>query len=72
MLMFAYYSKDLKKVTDDSCTVTMTIPENDLSNVIINILRFGITVQVLSPDPVIEKIREKLLKQKRLLEQDQQ
>ena len=66
MLMFAYYPKKLVSANEGSCVTVITVPNNVLANVVINLIRFGTNIKVLKPDCVIEKIKDKLLRQKQL------
>jgi len=70
MLMFAYYPKKLESADKDSCVAVITVPDNDLANVVINLIRFGINIKVLKPDCVITRIKDKLLRQKQLFDDE--
>ncbi len=70
MLMFAYYPKKLESADKDSCVAVITVPDNDLANVVINPIRFGINIKVLKPDCVITRIKDKLLRQKQLFDDE--
>lgn len=68
MLHFANYEKHTKKLDDEHYECLIYYNRNDETELLIEILSFGPMIKVLGPDDFVEKIKERLRKQERLLQ----
>ena len=68
MLHFANYEKHTKKLDAEHYECLIYYNQNDETELLIEILSFGPMIKVLGPDDFVEKIKERLKKQERLLE----
>ena len=59
-LMFSMYHKKTERIADDKIKLSLSYYNFDENEIIDGIMSFGTAVQVLSPNRVIEKIKEKL------------
>ncbi len=64
MLHFAHFEKKTERVGKGKYLLTLKYDKNDESELVIRILSFGPRIKVISPDSVLELIKEKLISQK--------
>lgn len=64
MLHFAHFEKKTERIENGKYHLTLKYDRSDESELVIRILSFGPRVKVLSPDSVVELIKEKLISQK--------
>ena len=64
MLHFAHFEKQAQKLADDTYLVKIKYEANDEPEMVIRVLSFGPTVEVVEPEGFRELVREKLKKQK--------
>lgn len=67
MLHFANYDKDTKQLDENTWECCIYYDSSMETELLIEILSFGPVVQVVGPDSFVELIRDRLLKQYRLL-----
>ena len=59
-LMFSMYHKKTERIADDKIKISLSYYNFDENEIIDGIMSFGTAVQVLAPERVVEKIKEKL------------
>jgi len=70
MVQFASYDKRTRRVDEtDRYICSIFYNPADETELLIRLLSFGVTVKVLSPDSMVEKIRKRIEKQWKLLEE---
>ena len=65
MLHFAHFKKTARKLTENRYELTVEYDRADETELVIRVLSFGPFLQVMSPDSFTEKIRERLMRQKK-------
>lgn len=64
LMHFAHFEKQAEKIADKKYLVKVTYDKDDETEMVIRILSFGPMIKVVGPDPFIDLIKERLLKQK--------
>lgn len=64
MMHFAHFEKQAEKIAEHRYLVKVTYDKDDETEMLIRILSFGPMIRVVGPDPFINLIKERLLKQK--------
>lgn len=65
MLQFSIYEKVTERLDDDTYKILLKYEAEDETELIIKILAFGPMMKVLSPEPFVRQIKNRLLKQQR-------
>lgn len=60
-LLLSMYHKEIERIDDNTIKISLSYYNFDENEIIDGIMSFGSAVQVLSPDSVVKKIKEKLL-----------
>lgn len=63
LLAFAHFEKSAEKIDDATYRLTLRYDAEDETELVIRILSFGPMVKVLSPEPFVEQIKERIRKQ---------
>ena len=66
MTTFANYQKETKKINENTYILKLTYYKEDETELLIRILSFGPMVKVLSPQPFLNQIKERIQKQMKL------
>jgi len=66
MLHFSHLEKETRKLDEDRYSITLRYDRDDETEMLIRVLSFGPKLRVTSPESFIEKIRERLKKQRDL------
>jgi hypothetical protein len=66
MLHFSHLEKETRRLDDNRYAITLRYDRDDETEMLIRVLSFGPKVRVTSPESFIEKIRERLKKQRAL------
>ena len=66
MTTFANYQKETKKINENTYILKLKYYKDDETEVLIRILSFGPMVKVLSPQPFVDQIKERINKQMKL------
>ena len=64
VLHFAHFAKEVERIDEGHYRLIIMYDREDETEMIIRLLSFGPLVRVLSPDTFVEKVRERLVKQK--------
>ncbi len=70
MLHFAHFRKTAEKQGEDRYLLTVEYDKSDETELLIRILSFGPFVKVVAPDSFVGKIKERLQRQKELLQKE--
>jgi hypothetical protein len=66
MLHFSHLEKETRRLDEKRYAVTLRYDRDDETEMLIRVLSFGPMLRVLSPESFVEKIRERLTRQKNL------
>ena len=66
LLHFSHLEKETRRLDENRYRLTLRYEKEDETELLIRVLSFGPVLRVLSPDSFIEKVRERLEKQKKL------
>lgn len=64
MLHFSHLDKETERIADDRYRITLHFEKEDETELLIRVLSFGPVLKVISPSDFVEKLRERLEKQK--------
>ena len=64
MLHFSHLEKETRKLDKNHYSITLRYDHDDETEMLIRVLSFGPMLRVTSPESFIEKIRERLKKQR--------
>ena len=67
LMHFAHFEKQAERLDDRRYRIQIAYQEEDETEILIRILSFGPMVKVISPEPFVDLVRERLRKQMRLL-----
>ncbi len=70
MLHFSHLDKETERIDDTHYKITLFYEREDETELLIRVLSFGPVLKVIFPDDFVEKLRERLKKQKNLRTQD--
>lgn len=63
MHQFSYLTKETVRTDDKHYMVTMTYHSEDENEIVIKLLSFGAVIKVISPNDLIEKMKDRILRQ---------
>ena len=64
MMSFSHFKKESEKLDDTHYKLTIHYDKDDETEILIRILSFGPTIRLLSPDCLLEQLKNRILKQK--------
>ena len=67
MMHFAHFEKEIERTGDDTYRVKLSYDESDETELLVRILSFGPMIRVVEPESFIELIRDRLRRQRNLL-----
>jgi len=67
LMHFAHFEKQAERIDDRHYRMTITYQKEDETELLIRILGFGPVVRVTAPDHFVSLVRERLLRQKKIL-----
>ena len=66
LMHFAHFEKQAERMDDQRYRISITYNHEDETEILIRILAFGPVIRVMSPEDFAEKIKDRLMRQKKL------